>query len=142
MRHMIFALLFALTSTPIVAQSLPKELPNAKVVRHVEVQVKNPGGIFLRTQATSGKTFKFDEKCSIEEDAVLIAIAEKNGKVLVKYSTTKRSTFLSECPNDTLTFISVDEYKALWSLRREGHTIAQELEMDEVSRLLMSVSKK
>lgn len=142
MRHIVFALLFVLLGIPVVAQSLPAELPNARVVITREVQVKNPGGIFIRTQATSGKTIKFDDKCDFREDAVLVTIAEKDGKVLVKYSPVKRSTFITECPADTLTFFTVSEYKALHSLRRQGHTIAQELEMDDVARILMNARKR
>ena len=144
MKQIVFALLFVLFSTPVVAQTtLPKELPNAVVMKAKDIQVKNPGGIsiLVRSHPAMGKTLKFDEKCSIEVGAVLVAIAEKDGKVLLKYSYVKRSTFLNECPNDTLLFVSIDEYKAMSSIRREGHTIGQELEMDDVARLLM-ISKR
>ena len=105
------------------------------------VFIKNPDGAYAGT-GNYKKRLDFNQRCLVDNDARVTAVAERSNKVLVRYYLYWHSGDVADvCESGTLFWISADEFRKLKSESYKGKTIEQVLEIEEIKKLIFPLKR-
>ena len=137
--------LIVLAAIPTMAQTTQSSIPEGtagKVLNPIQVAVKNADGIdgVVRLRTISKETrLSFNAACRIMPNGEIVALAQSDSQVLARYSKfSNEGDYLDECFVGTIFWISAERFGRQGSLKRPKYTVADELEMAKIAKLLAS----